>query len=150
MLFGLELSDNRRISSSHAYRSLKQKACSTSCPWTTILVSINSLYTGGLFHCFILNEPIYHFRRVRSILSPVFCFECKILLANNVDPDQTPHNVASDHGLHCLPISVGHLTRKSGVLGSIPGLATYFRFSFRFFKKGSCQLLAKVCARSTG
>ena len=46
--------------------------------------------------------------------------------------------------------SVGHLTRKSGVLVLIPGLATYFRFSFRFFKKGSCQLLAKVCARSTG
>ena len=46
--------------------------------------------------------------------------------------------------------SVGHLTRKSGVLGSIPGLATYFRFSFRIFKKGSCQLLEKVCARSTG
>ena len=46
--------------------------------------------------------------------------------------------------------SVGHLTRKSGVLGLIPGLATYFRFSFCFFKKGSCQLLAKVCARSTG
>ena len=45
---------------------------------------------------------------------------------------------------------VGHLTRKSGVLGSIPGLATHFRFSFRFFKKGSCQFLAKVCARSTG
>ena len=45
--------------------------------------------------------------------------------------------------------SVGHLTRKTGVLASIPGLATYFRFSFRFFKKGSCQLLAKVCARST-
>ena len=46
--------------------------------------------------------------------------------------------------------SVGHLTRKSEVLGLIPGLATYFRFSLRFFKKGSCQLLAKVCARSTG
>ena len=46
--------------------------------------------------------------------------------------------------------SVGHLARKSGVLGLIPGLATYFRFSFRFFKKGSCQLLAKVCAQSTG
>ena len=55
---------------------------------------------------------------------------------------------------HCSPgrvvQSVEHLTRKSGVLGLIPGLATYFRFSFRFFKKGSCQLLAKVCARSTG
>ena len=46
--------------------------------------------------------------------------------------------------------SVGHLARKSGVLGLIPGLATYFCFSFRFFKKGSCQLLAKVCARNTG
>ena len=46
--------------------------------------------------------------------------------------------------------SVGHLTRKSGILGSKPGLATYFCFSFRFFKKGSCQLLVKVCARSTG
>ena len=31
----------------------------------------------------------------------------------------------------------------------VHGLATYFRFSFRFFKKGSCQLLAKVCARSS-
>ena len=50
----------------------------------------------------------------------------------------------------CVAQSVGHLTRKSGVPGSIPGLATYFRFSFRFFKKGSCQLLAKVCAQSTG
>ena len=45
--------------------------------------------------------------------------------------------------------SVGHLTHKSGILGLIPGLATYFRFFFRFFKKGSCQLLVKVCARST-
>ena len=30
----------------------------------------------------------------------------------------------------CVGQSVGHLTRKSEVLGSIPGLATYFRFSF--------------------
>ena len=42
------------------------------------------------------------------------------------------------------------LTRNAGVLGSIPGLVTYFRYSFRFFKKGSCQLLAKVYARSIG
>ena len=46
--------------------------------------------------------------------------------------------------------SVGHLTRKSDVVGSIPGLATYVRSSFRCFKRGSCQLLAEVCARSTG
>ena len=63
------------------------------------------------------------------------------LVTNTVVITRVPGRVAQ---------SVGHLTRKSGVLGSIPGLATYFRFSFRFFKKGSCQLLAKVCARSTG
>ena len=56
-------------------------------------------------------------------------------------PGPTPGRVAQ---------SVGHLTRKSGVLGSKRGMATYFRFSFRFFKKGNCQLLMKVCARSTG
>ena len=36
-------------------------------------------------------------------------------------------------------VRTGYLTHKAGVLGSIPGLATYFRFSFRFFKKGSCE-----------
>ena len=73
-------------------------------------------------------------------------------------PMSSPHRVRSSYTQPgnttkvpgCVAQSVGHLTRKSGVLGSIPGLATYFRFSFRFFKKGSCQLLAKVCARSTG
>ena len=69
--------------------------------------------------------------------------------------------ITSPTGMGCSTILAGphsaigrapdsHLTRKSGVLGSIPGVATYFRFSFRFFKKGSCQLLAEVCARSTG
>ena len=41
------------------------------------------------------------------------------------------------------PGRVGLLTHKSGVLGSIPGLATYFRFSFRFFKKGSVSYWRK-------
>ena len=59
----------------------------------------------------------------------------------HLDKVQGPGHVAQ---------SIGHLTRKSGVLGSIPGHATYFRFSFRFFTKGSCQLLVKVWAQSTG
>ena len=46
--------------------------------------------------------------------------------------------------------SVARLTQEPEVPGSIPGPATYFRFSFRIFKKGSCHLLAQVCARSTG
>ena len=71
---------------------------------------------------------------IRMIISPI------LQQINNIYVER-PGRVAQ---------SVGHLTHKSGVLGSIPGLASYFRFSFRFFKKGSCQLLAKVCARSTG
>ena len=59
------------------------------------------------------------------------------LYANNNGVDQ----MSSKHVFSLLQInviwpgrvaqSVGHLTRKSEVLGSIPGLATYFRFSFR-------------------
>ena len=46
--------------------------------------------------------------------------------------------------------SAGHLTRKSGVLGRYPVWQHTFVSPSAFFKKGSCQLLAKVCARSTG
>ena len=35
---------------------------------------INPLYTGGLFHCHILDESICHFRGVGSILSLLFYF----------------------------------------------------------------------------
>ena len=51
--------------------------------------------------------------------------------------------------MHTYIYAYTHIHRQYTV-SRIPGLATYFRFSFRFFKKGSCQLLAKVCARSTG
>ena len=40
------------------------------------------LYTGRLFHCYMFDESICHFRGVGSILS---------LFANNVDSDQMPH-----------------------------------------------------------
>ena len=36
----------------------------------------------------------------------LYCFFLwKILLANDVNPYQTPHDVASDLGLHCLPMT---------------------------------------------
>ena len=50
----------------------------------------------------MLDEFIFHFRGTGSILSLVFHFLWKILLAYNVDPDQTRLYVASDVGLHCL------------------------------------------------
>ena len=49
-------------------------------------------------------SPFVIFRGVRSVLSLLFYFRWKILLANNVDPDQMPH-VASDLGLHCFFIT---------------------------------------------
>ena len=83
----------------------------------------------------LLLLKVYHKYEGYMILFPVF-------VLNSVNHIQVePGHVAQ---------SVGHLSRKSGVLGSIPGLATYFRFSFRRFKKRSCQLQSKVYARSTG
>ena len=65
------------------------------------------MYTGRLFHCYMLDESICHFMGVRSVLSLIlFFFLWKILLANYVDPDQMPHYVMSDLGLHCLPMTL--------------------------------------------
>ena len=57
------------------------------------------LYTGEL--CYMLDESICHLRSVALILILM-----EILLTNNVDPDQTPHYVASDLYLHCLPMTL--------------------------------------------
>ena len=89
---------------------------------------------------------------VEHLLNRLFFFSTMCISLEA--PQFSYFKIFNSHYMHFeagpLAQSVGHLTRKSGVLGSIPGRATYFRFSFRFFKKGSCQLLAKVCARSTG
>ena len=58
------------------------------------------------------------------------------------------------HVLSCgclvsLAQSVARLIQEPEVPESISGPATYFRFSFRLFKKDSSQLLAKVCAQNT-
>ena len=53
----------------------------------------------------MLDKSIYHFRGAGSILSLLFYFLWKVLLANSVDPEQMPHHVASDLGLHCLLIT---------------------------------------------
>ena len=75
----------------------------------------NPLYTGGLFHCYKLDESIFHFRGVWSILSFLFYFWWKILLANNVDTDKMSHDVASDLGLHCLPMTFYRFSGKNGL-----------------------------------
>ena len=42
-------------------------------------------------------------------------FLLKIVLANNVDPDQTPHDVASDLGLHYSPMTLYGFQGKNGL-----------------------------------
>ena len=72
------------------------------------------------FYCtFCLSRPMYSYQ-------PTFSVACHAIKATPRETLQIlePGRVAQ---------SVGHLTRKSGVLGSISGLATSFRFSFRFF-----------------
>ena len=53
------------------------------------------MYTARLFHYYILEESRCYFMGVRPFLSFLFYFGRKSLLANNVDSDQTPHDVWS-------------------------------------------------------
>ena len=105
------------------------------------------LVVGAGGGCLDIFSLIYPFSFLSPPLWETARYRLKYCLKGPLSPKQ-PTNQPTKLGR--VAQSVGHLTRKSGVLGSMPGLATYFRFSFRFFKKGSCQLLAKVCARSTG
>ena len=73
--------------------------------------TLNQLYNGGLFHCYMMDESICHFRSDGPILLLLFYFGWKSLSANNVDPDQTPHNVVSDLCLHCLPMTLLQVSR---------------------------------------
>ena len=50
-----------------------------------------------------------------SGLSIIFFFGWEILLANNVDPDQVPHDVASDLSLHCLPMTFYEFPGNNGL-----------------------------------
>ena len=59
---------------------------------------------GGLFHPYILEKSICYLRGIRCNFLGLFGSGEKLLLANSGDPDQTPHDAASDLGLHCLPM----------------------------------------------
>ena len=52
----------------------------------------------------MLAESICYFRVVGTFVAFIL-FLMEVLLANSVDPDQMPHYVASDLGLHCLPMT---------------------------------------------
>ena len=57
---------------------------------------------------------------------------------------ESTHHKVNINGEPCrVAQSVERLTQE-------PEVPTYFSFSFRWFKKGSCQLLTKVCSLITG
>ena len=77
---------------------------------------LNPLYTGRLFHCYMLSDSICHLRGFRAILSLLFYFCWEILSADLVDPNQMPHYVASYLGLQCLPMTLLQVSGKNGRL----------------------------------
>ena len=82
-------------------------------------LKISPLNTGRLFLCYMLDESIKlcHFSGIGSILALLFYFWWKILLTNNVDPDEMPHYVASDLGLHCLSLTFYRFPGKNRLEG---------------------------------
>ena len=80
--------------------------------------ALNPLVTNGLSHRYHLDESIFIFRGIRSIVffSFLFHFSMKIMSANRIAPDDgTPRFAASYLGLFCLPISP--IKRTSGLYG---------------------------------
>ena len=54
------------------------------------------------------------------------------IFANSGEPDQTPHNAASDLGLHCLPITLLGVSRLQWVRSSVKDT------SINLFLRGGC------------
>ena len=66
-----------------------------------------------LTHCVLVDSSTVicwtsplSFKRFQIYFVALILSLMEILLANNVAPDQTPHYVASDLGLHCLPVTL--------------------------------------------
>ena len=70
------------------------------------LSPLSPLYTDGLFHCYILDESIFHFRGARSVLSLLFRFGGRKTVSKHCRPCPSLHYVASVLGLHCLPMTL--------------------------------------------
>ena len=60
--------------------------------------TINLYLPSGICHSYELDESTCHLRTVRCLISFSFYFEYDFLLANSVDPKQTPSSVVSWSG----------------------------------------------------
>ena len=64
----------------------------------------------------MLDESTCYFRGVGPILSSIFYFRWKILLANCIDPDQMQHYVASDLGPNRLLMTLSRVSWQEWVM----------------------------------
>ena len=73
-------------------------------PDTASCCKFNPFYTECTLLQYILEESIFNLRGVRFCSLRYFVRKWLKNLQNSGDPDQMPHYVASDLGLHFLPI----------------------------------------------
>ena len=60
---------------------------------------------NGLFHLNSSDQSISNIRGIWLVFIIPCFIESPVFNAKSVDPDQMPHSVASDLGLHCLLVS---------------------------------------------
>ena len=70
------------------------------------------------------------------------------IFANSGDPDQTPHSVASDQGLHCLPITLLGVSRQQYIkeMNTILRETTLSKV-FYFLSEIGSTLIGKRCVQ---
>ena len=82
-----------------------------------ITVSAESVPIFRLTHCILVDSStVICWMSPFDILEVLDLFVAFILIlmenpVSNVDPDQMPHHVASDPGLHCLPMTLLQFSR---------------------------------------
>ena len=101
---------------------------------------INPFMPSGLFCLKTLDRSVSDIRGVWLVLIVTMFLEISELIANSVDPDQTPHSAASDLGLNCLPMSL--LWDASGLI-----LTILIHRSFNLFRCLRC-LLRVICDKN--
>ena len=83
------------------------------------MILLNPFKPSGLFYINYLDRLISSIRSVWLALLLSCLIEIPVLNANSVAPDQTPRSVASDLGLHCLPMSILWVARHKWVIISV-------------------------------
>ena len=75
------------------------------------------------------------------ILNYLFHFSTKILIANRIAPDGTPHSVDSHQGLNCLPIS--HKRKPTFLINVFTALkGSQFKFYLLLLQLVLCRVAA--------